>query len=288
VLTSVDTFEKISEQTEPWWHGGPPVVIAHRGAAADVPENTLEAFELAWQQGADGIEFDVHLSSDNVPVIIHDTCLDRTTSGCGRVRKYTAKALSRLDAGSWFNKRYPSKTRPRNVGLRIPMLPDALEWARKQNCRVFVEIKEGGGVYPGIETKVVQAISQARVLDQTTVISFDLAALKRCRELDHRIALGIDFSRPSHALSKARSISAISLHPHWMFMSPRSIECVHRAGLQVLVWGVDAETPIGEVVKSNIDGVITECPASAVQLRAAIWANRPSGSSEPCRSVSME
>jgi glycerophosphoryl diester phosphodiesterase len=275
VSRSVDTLETAREQTEVLLRGVPPLIIAHRGSAAHVPENTLEAFELACQQGADGIEFDVHLSSDNVPVVIHDPCLDRTTSGCGRVRSHSAKALRRLDAGSWFNQRYPSKARPQNVGLRIPLLSEVLEWIRERNCRAFVEIKEGGDEYPGIEAKVVEAISRADVFDQTTVISFDLTTLKKCRELAHGIALGIDLSRPLHALSKARSISAVSLHPHWMFVSPRSVDCLHRAGFQVLVWGLDAEAPMAKLMKSGVDGLMIDSPASAVQLRSAMWATAP-------------
>jgi glycerophosphoryl diester phosphodiesterase len=252
--------------------GGPPLVIAHRGAAGEAPENTIEAFELAWHQGADGVEFDVQLSSDDVPVVIHDSCLNRTTSGCGQVRDHSARALGRLDAGSWFNERYPSKAQPRNIGLRIPLLSEALDWVRDRNCRAFVEIKGDGSAYPGIEAKVVKEISRASVTDQTTVISFDLPILKRCRQLDRNIALGIDFSRPIHALAKARSISAASLHPHWMFVSPRFIDCVHRAGLEILVWGVEVEEPTQQLMTSGIDGLMTDHPASAVELRAALWA----------------
>jgi glycerophosphoryl diester phosphodiesterase len=251
--------------------GGGPLVVAHRGAAAEAPENTLEAFEIAWQRGADGIEFDVHLSSDGVPVVIHDPRVDRTTSGCGRVCDHSGEALRRLDAGSWFNERCRSRARPQNVGLRIPLLSEALDWARKRNCRVYVEIKKDGAAYQGIETKVVEEIYRARAVDQTTIISFDLSTLRRCRELDRGIALGIDFSRPLHALAKAKSISAATLHPHWMFVSPRFVDCAHRAGLQVLVWGLDAEEPMRQMMMSGIDGVMTDYPDRALRLRAALW-----------------
>jgi glycerophosphoryl diester phosphodiesterase len=276
VSKSVDTLENVREETELPLGGEPPLIVAHRGAAADLPENTLEAFELAWQQGADGIEFDVHLSLDDVPVVIHDPCLDRTTSGRGRVRDHSVRALKRLDAGVWFNERYPFKTRPQNEALRIPFLSEALDWVRKRNCRAFVEIKEGGEAYPGIEGKVVEAIFRAGVLDQTTVISFDLPTLRRCRELHPSIALGIDYSRPVHALSGARCVSAVSLHPHWMFISARSVSCVHRAGFQVLAWGFDAETPVRELIRSGINGLMTDCPAAALQVRASLWASNAS------------
>src|SRR6267378_6141215 len=77
----------------------PPLNIGHRGAAGEAPENTFAAFDLALRQGADGIEFDVHLSADGVPVVIHDARLERTTSGSGRVGKHTLASLRRLDAG---------------------------------------------------------------------------------------------------------------------------------------------------------------------------------------------
>jgi len=107
-----------------------PLVIAHRGAAADAPENTLAAFELALAQGADAIEFDVHLSADGVPVVIHDMRLDRTTSGKGLLRKHTLAALRRLDAGSWFNRRNPAKARVSYSAQRIPLLAEVLAMAR--------------------------------------------------------------------------------------------------------------------------------------------------------------
>ena len=248
-----------------------PLVIAHRGASGDAPENTLEAFELAWRRSADGIEFDVRFSSDDVAVVIHDPYLDRTTSGNGRVRDHTAQALRCLDAGSWFKERHPLKVRPQYQGLRIPLLSEALEWVRKRNCRAFVEIKEGGSAYPGIESIVVKEVFRARAVDQTTIISFDLATLQRCRALSQSIALGIDLSRPLHALVKARSISAVTLHPHWMFVSPRFVKCAHRSGFQVLAWGLDTEESIRRTLSNRIDGLMTDDPGYAVKLRAALW-----------------
>jgi glycerophosphoryl diester phosphodiesterase len=270
---SVDVLEHEQRSPASTRNGGWPLVIAHRGAAADAPENTIRAFDLAWQQGADGIELDVHLASDDVPVVIHDPCLDRTTSGSGRVRDHSVQALGQFDAGSWFNERYRSKAHCQNARARIPLLSEALDWIRGHDIRAFVEIKEGGSVYHGIEAKVLKAISQAGVRDKTTVISFDLATLERCRQLDHHIALGIDVSRPLHSLANARSISAATLHPHWMFVSRRLVDCVHRAGIQVLVWGLDVLEPVQEVMASGVDGLITDYPARAVELRAELWRN---------------
>jgi len=91
------------------------LILAHRGASAEAPENTLAAFNLALQQGADGVELDVRLSADGVPVVIHDVRLERTTNGAGRVDALGARELRRLDAGSWFNQLYPCARGPASV-----------------------------------------------------------------------------------------------------------------------------------------------------------------------------
>jgi len=82
-----------------------PLVIGHRGASADAPENTIAAFELALEQGADGIELDVHLTADGQPVVIHDFTLERTTDGVGPVSGRRVRELKRLDAGGWRDRR---------------------------------------------------------------------------------------------------------------------------------------------------------------------------------------
>jgi glycerophosphoryl diester phosphodiesterase len=271
VSTPLNILERTPGRKRLGAAGTPPLIIAHRGAAADAPENTLPAFELALGQGADGIEFDVHFSSDGVPVVIHDPHLERTTSGSGRVRDYSIDKLRYLDAGSWFNRRFPAKATDGNAGLKIPLLAEVLAWVRKRNCQAFVEIKEGGDTYPGIERTVVEEIHRSGARPLVTVISFDLPSLRRCRELDCQLKIGVDFSRPVRAVAQARAISAESLLPHWMFATPRFIASARRAGLRVLAWGLDLAGPIEQKMTAGIDGLITENLASAAAIRAGLW-----------------
>ena len=244
----------------------PPLVIGHRGAAGEAPENTLAAFELALRQGADGIELDVHLSADGVPVVIHDPRLDRTTSGAGRVRDHTLAALRRLDAGSWFNQRYPAKARPRYAGLKIPTLAEALASARDRNCLVYVEIKRPHSFQGEIVPKVLEEIDRAAVRSIVTVISFDLPTLRRLRHLDSEIALGIDFTRPLLAIRRAESLGATTLAPHWAFASKGFIGRAHRAGLRVLVWDLDQALWMRRKISDGVDGIITRYPAKLVEV----------------------
>lgn len=246
----------------------PPLIIGHRGAAAEAPENTLTAFELALDQGADGIEFDVHLSADGVPVVIHDPRLERTTSGWGRVRDYTLGPLKRLDAGSWFNRRYPRRAKPGYAGLRIPTLAETLALVRERRCLAYVEIKQGRRPYRGLEESVLEAIGRVGVRDRAMVVSFHLPTLERLRELDGSIALGVDFTRPKRALTSAFAVGAGAILPHWAFASRRFIARAHAAGRHVLVWDLDQKLWMRRKTADGVDGIITSRPARMAAVRA--------------------
>ncbi len=111
-----------------------PIIYAHRGASKAAPENTMPAFELAAKQGADGIETDVQLTKDQIPVLIHDENVRRTTDGIGFVQDYTYKELQELDAGSWFSSTYSNTT--------IPTLDQLLAWNKKKKLKLNIELKK--------------------------------------------------------------------------------------------------------------------------------------------------
>jgi glycerophosphoryl diester phosphodiesterase len=223
----------------------------------------MAAFELAARQGADGIEFDVHLSTDNIPIVIHDTRLNRTTSGKGFVRAYRAADLRRLDAGSWFNRRHPQFARARYANEKIPLLSEVLAWIHKRGLHAYLEIKLGGEVYPGIEARVLDEIARAGVASRMTIISFDLPTLQRLRRLSPTASLGIDVTRPVLALRGAREIQASLVLPHWRFASRRFIRRAHRAGIQVIAWNVEQERAMRRKLADGVDGIVTGWPALA-------------------------
>jgi glycerophosphoryl diester phosphodiesterase len=159
----------------------PPFIIAHRGASADAPENTLAAFELALEQGADGIELDIHLSADDHPVVIHDFTLERTTDGAGPVNAHRVRQLKRLDAGGWYDRRFS--------GQRVQTLQEILERFRDR-ARFWLELKGGSALYPGIEERVVSMLEIYDVIDRTMVQSFDHQAIGYVRALSREIQVG--------------------------------------------------------------------------------------------------
>jgi len=161
------------------------LVVAHRGASAYAPENTMEAFRLAVKMGADAIELDVHLTSDDQLAVIHDETLDRTTDLSGPVQQRTMKQLRRADAGFAFTSSDGS-TPFRGKGLHIPTLSEVLEWL-PDGVGLVVEVKA-----PEATDVTVEALrgSRVRAAGAVSLISFEEKAIDRAHELDPTLPTG--------------------------------------------------------------------------------------------------
>ena len=242
------------------------LVLGHRGASSEAPENTLAAFDLALRQGADGIEFDVRFSADGIPVVIHDARLERTTSGRGRVDALGARELRRLDAGAWFNERYPARAKAGFRSLKVPLLAETLAWAKERSCVAYLEIKRERDSNGGFEEKVLEAIREARVPDRVVVISFQPEILERLRKLDDGIALGLDCTRPLLAIRRAQLAGAGVVLPLGALVTRRFVERAHARGLQVAPWGVETPRAWRRLLEIGIDALITNRPAALRKL----------------------
>jgi glycerophosphoryl diester phosphodiesterase len=161
------------------------LVVAHRGAAAQAPENTMEAYQLAYEAGADAIELDVHLSQDGEMPLIHDDTIDRTTDGAGSVAGFSMAALRRFDAGARFVA--PDGSTPfAGKGYRIPTLPEVLEWL-PSDIGLVVEIKARAAV-----PQVIEALREhpVRTEKRVSLISFEEAAINEAHDLDPELPTG--------------------------------------------------------------------------------------------------
>jgi glycerophosphoryl diester phosphodiesterase len=161
------------------------LVVAHRGAAAKAPENTMEAYRLAVEAGADAIELDVHLTQDGQMALIHDDTVDRTTDGTGSVVGFNLETLRRFDAGARFTA--PDGSTPyAGKGLTVPTLAEVLEWL-PDDIGLVVEIKARAAV-----PQVVDALRTHPVRGQNrvSVISFDEASINEAHELDPGLPTG--------------------------------------------------------------------------------------------------
>lgn len=231
--------------------GTRPLVIAHRGASADAPENTIAAFELALEQGADGIELDVHLSADGHPVVIHDFTLERTTNGSGPVSARRVRDLKRLDAGGWRDGRF--------LGQRIQTLQEVLERFRDR-ARFWVELKAGSRVYPGIEERVVSTLEIYDVVDRALVQSFDHDAIALARSLSREIRLGVLVEKAPVPDALLAPGIASAICPGQDLMTEGLLAKIREAGLECYVWTVNEPALMDRLVSWQVSGIITDRP----------------------------
>jgi glycerophosphoryl diester phosphodiesterase len=224
--------------------------IAHRGASAYEPENTLRAFDRAIEMGATMLELDVHLSLDGHPVIIHDADLSRTASGTGRVVDMTLDQIKRFDIGQ---------------GERVPTLSEVIELVRGR-AELYIELK--GQHTPG---PVVKALQAAGFADQAVVGSFYPWLPQRVKFLAPTIRTSILIRRevqPEDFIEWALAVEADYVHPCWekasptphKLLTPQLISGIRQRGLGVVLWHEERPAELRELVKFDVDGICTNTP----------------------------
>lgn len=254
-----------------------PLVFAHRGGARLAPENTLAALDNGLALGADGIEIDVQLSADGVPVVCHDKTIDRTTNQVGAVRAFTADQLARVDAGHRFERdgAFPF----RGQGIGVPTLRAVL--ARYPDTRAIIEMKGGE---PELARAVAYEVRHASAVDRVCVGSFYQASIVALREEAPEIVTSA--SQPEARWALHRSWVRwpwIGPRPYVAFqvpersgrlrvVTPAFVDQVHREGQVIQVWVVNDEADLRRLLDWGIDGVISDRPDVAVRVSAA-WYN---------------
>jgi glycerophosphoryl diester phosphodiesterase len=239
-----------------------PVVIAHRGASLHAPENTLAAFRLALEQGADGIELDAKLSADRQVVVMHDRSLRRTTGRDAPVGALTLAELKRLDAGAWFS--------PAFAGERVPTLDEVLETVAGQ-ALVDIELTNYFTPRDGLPEVVAQAVERHAAQDWVLFTSFlpgPIDAIRR-RLPGCRAGLLLWPGRlgwiSRHFLVDLRSEQI--LLPNVLDISPEQIHRDHQRGRWVAAWVVNDPEVMRQLASAGIDAIITDHPALAVEQR---------------------
>ena len=229
-----------------------PLVIAHRGASGEAPENTLAAFSLAVEQGAQVIELDVHMTRDGYPVIIHDATVNRTTDSTGLVWEKTMTELQDLDAGSWFGTQFS--------GERVPTLEEVVTWARGR-VALAIEIKNAPILYRGIEASVTGMLERHNALQDHEVFSFDHLCIRRIKAREPSLLTGVCYVADSvdhNALALAAS--ATVLHPMFHYLRSDTVRDAHAASLLVFPWTVNTHQDIRKMATLGVDGIVTDFP----------------------------
>lgn len=239
-------------------------IFAHRGASGEAPENTLTAFERAVEAGADGVECDVHLSRDGVPVVIHDDTVDRTTDGRGPVQHHTLAALRALDAGAWFGD-------GRFRGARVPTLAEVLHLLVPTGLALNVELKTEGHLYPGLVDTVAELLRRSGMAARSVVSSFSLDTLRELRVVAPELAGAAVLHRRADtaaALARAGAEGLRALHVPGATCSPELVAACRAAGLAVCAWTVNAPAEATRLFALGVDAVVTDQPARLLALRA--------------------
>ncbi|MBF0305253.1 MAG: glycerophosphodiester phosphodiesterase [Alphaproteobacteria bacterium] len=235
--------------------GPPPKVIGHRGAALSAPENTLAGFRRARALAAPWVELDVRLAKGDLPVVIHDDTLDRTTDGTGSVADCPPETLGTLDAGSWFGKRF--------AGERVPTMAEAAALIAALGLGLNIEVKAAAGREADTARLAVAATRQAWPADRAPPLmsSFSRQALQAAREAapDWPRALLVD-GLPADWHQAALGLGCTVICADHRRLDQRQVARVRAAGLALLAWTVNDPGRARQLFDWGVDGVFSDAP----------------------------
>ncbi|KAF0821017.1 MULTISPECIES: glycerophosphodiester phosphodiesterase [unclassified Cytobacillus] len=231
--------------------------IAHRGATGYAPENTIAAFDLAVDMKADFIEIDVQRSQDGELVVIHDTTVDRTTDGTGKVGDLPFDYLRSLDAGSWKGEQF--------TGEQIPTFEEVLDRYRGK-VGILIELK-APELYPGIEKQVADALKERNLgkpqNEKIIIQSFNFESMKTMNQLLPKIPIGVLTSNPADTTAEAlKDFSAYAdwFNPSYGIVTEELVNQVHSLDMQIGSWTVRSQEAADFLFEMKVDAIITDYP----------------------------
>ncbi len=236
----------------PWPY---PHVLAHRGGGCLAPENTLAAFEVGLRHGFRGAELDAVLSADDVPVVLHDATLDRTTNARGPVERLTAAELGRLDAGSWFGSAY--------AHARIPTLEQVLDWCAAHAIWLNVEIKPVAGWEERTGRIVAQTVARhgaaSGAAPAPLLSSFSVTALAAARAAAPQLARGMLYAAvPAHWRRTLEELACVSLHCEHGRLTRARAQAVKEQGYGLLCYTVNDPGRAARLRAWGVDAICTD------------------------------
>lgn len=230
-------------------------VYAHRGYSGRYPENTMPAFEMAYEAGCDGIELDVQLTKDGEVVIIHDETIDRTTDGCGYVRDYNLCDLQKFDA----TKVKPLKTKS---FVNIPTLREYLEWAKDKNITTNIEIKSGVYYYEGLEELSYNLVKEYDLESKVIFSSFNHMSIIDIKRINPKMRVGalVEHEGLENAAYYCKKFGFEFFHPgHKCLKDKDAVDCINN-NVGINVWTINDMDVLTRMCELGVDGVITNYP----------------------------
>lgn len=238
-------------------------LFAHRGNSGEAPENTIAAFRLALDSGADGVEFDVQFSRDRVPVVIHDETLERTTNGKGGVAEHSLAELKALDAGAWKGHAF--------AGERIPALEEALALFQESELLVNIELKTSEIFYEGLAAAAARMAKKMGIARRVVISSFNHHSL-------------LEAAREAPEIARAPLLYAHLIEP-WRYVQAQGFQALHAerhactgalvrgcrgAGIPLRAYTVNDELDFRRLAALGVGAVFTDHPRKLAQLRAGL------------------
>lgn len=239
-------------------------IFGHRGAAGTRPENTMCSFIAAEALGCEGIELDVQLTKDGIPVIIHDETLERTTNGQGWVKDYSLAELQQLDAGSWFSADYS--------GEKIPTLEEFFSWFKETSLIVNIELKNGLVRYPMLEEKVIELIEKHRLVERVILSSFNHYSIVHIQQLMPELETAVLIMEGLYEPWKyTQQVGAKGLHCFWPIATePIIAKGTLEHGLALRPFTVNDPKIIQLLLQHKCTAIITDFPEKALEIRGEL------------------
>jgi len=239
----------------------PFVIIGHRGMPSACPENTIVSQEVARRAGTQWIEDDTQPSKDNVPFVLHDATVDRTTNGKGKIRDLTYAELKALDAGSWFA--------PIFAGTRLPTLAEQLEDLQTRGGNLLLEIK-GSHSYSEVKD-IIDLIKKYNMTKRVLVQSFDRPSIQYSHQIAPEIPIGLLCNVEDDPVSTCKQMSLSAYNPDFgsLVKRPEVVDQLHKIGVIIFTWTPDTAADWSTLKKLGVDGIITN---KATQLQGWVSA----------------
>lgn len=236
-----------------------PLIWGHRGASGHAPENTLPAFQMAADMGADGVELDIQQTRDGVIVVCHDETVDRTSNGVGWLKDYTFDQIRRLDFSNG-NAAYE--------GVKIPTMEEVFDLLAPTGLTINIELKTGIVFYEQIEEKILELAKRKGWEDRVIYSSFNHYTVRRIKELNPDAKVGLLYGDgPIDMPGYGHRLGADALHPaYYNLFYPDFMEDSRKYGLDVNVWTVNFTEELLQCQKLGVNAVITNYPAKAREI----------------------
>lgn len=238
--------------------------VSHRGASGYAPEHTMTSYQMGEKMHGDYIEIDLQMTKDGQLIAMHDETVDRTTDKTGLVKEYTLAQIKQMDAGSWFNEKYPQYAKPEYVGLQVPSLEEIFQKFGK-NANYYIETKSPE-VYPGMEQELLRLVNKYNINKKTLLVqSFSALSLKKMNELDPSVKLVQLLWYQTDAVITDAEIAAIKEYaigvgPNHTYLNEEYVQQVVNSGLDIHPYTVNEKERMKQLIDWGVTGMFTNFP----------------------------